>query len=154
MPHRDFDASRRAHEPDRDPVTFTLGGERFTVLPDPTLGDTFDLADAPDIAAEDFDPNGQADLVLVRTLSNFIRRMLPDEDRPRFDLALYRIPSTAAYVIVETAAWIAEQVIARPTVPPASSSSGRPTTPTGGDSRPSSAGRTRSKRSRPDGPTP
>lgn len=144
--HRDFDASRRAYAPERDPVTFTLGGETFTVLPDPTLGDTFDLADAPDISAADFDPNGAADLKLVRILTGFIRRMVPEEDRARFDRALYRIPSTSAYVIVECAEWITEQVVGRPTEPPASSSSGRHTIGTGsratsGGTKPSSSSR-------------
>lgn len=151
MPHRDFDAARRARQIERDPVTFTLGGERFTVLPDPSLGDTFDLADAPDITAEDFNPDGAPDLALVRVLKNFIRRMLPDEDRPRLDLAMYRIPSTESYVIVETASWIAEQVASRPTEPPASSSRGRPRT--GLSSKRESGGTPRSKTSRRDGPT-
>lgn len=150
--HRDFDVSRRAYAPERDPVTFTLGGETFTVLPDPTLGDTFDLADAPDISAADFDPNGAADLKLVRILTSFIRRMVPEGDRPRFDVALYRIPSTQAYVIVECAEWITEQVVNRPTMPPASSSSGRQATGTG--SKRTSGGTRRSSSSRRDGGTP
>lgn len=149
MTHRDFDASRRARHVDRDPVTFTLGGETFTVLPDPTLGDVFDLADAPDIGSKEFDPNGEPDMVLVRTLKQFIRRMVPDADRPRFDTALYRIPSTDAYVIIECAEWIVEQVVTFPTEPPASSSSGRPTTGTnGGGSKPPRGGRKTSSTSR------
>lgn len=154
MAHRDFDASRRAHHLERDPVTFVLGGESFTVLPDPSLGDTFDLADAPDISAKDFDPDGAPDLALVRVLKNFIRRMLPDDERARYDLALYRIPSTEAYAIVECAEWIVGQVTAFPTEPPASSSSGRPTTRSGGaSSKGRSGGTPTSPSSPPDGPT-
>jgi hypothetical protein len=152
--HRDFDAARRAHHIDRDPVTFTLGGDTFTVLPDPTLGDTFDLADAPDIKPEDFDPDGAPDLVLVRVLRDFIRRMLDEDERPRFDRAMYRIPSTEAYVIVECAMWITEQVTGFPTEPPASSSSGRPPTRSAGArSKRTSGGRTTSPKSRPAGRT-
>lgn len=149
--HRDFDAARRAKQVERDPVTFTLGGETFTVLPDPTLGDTFDLADAPEITREDFDPSRSADHTLVRTLKNFIRRMLPEEDRARFDLAMYRIPTTDSYVIVECAVYITEQVTTRPTEPPASSSRGRQRT--GPSSKRKSAGKPPSKTSQRGGPT-
>jgi len=116
--HKDFDAARRAYAPDRDPVTFTLGGELFTVLPDPTLGDTFELYDAPE-------PTPENEQESVRILTRFIRRMIPEEERPRFDLALYRIPSTHGFVIIECATYIAEQVVQRPTEPPRTSSSGR-----------------------------
>lgn len=153
MPHADFDASRRAYQIDRDPVTFTLGGETFTVLPDPSLGDTFDLADAPDITPADLSSDGSPDLVLVRTLARFIRRMLPPDDRARYDKALYSVPSTHSYVIVECAVFITEQVTSRPSEPSGSSSPGRRKTTTGRSSKPTSAGRTPSKTSRRGGPT-
>lgn len=153
MPHADFDASRRAYQVDRDPVTFTLGGETFTVLPDPSLGDTFDLADAPEITDADLSPDGSPDLVLVRVLARFIRRMLPADDRARFDRALYTVPSTHAYVIVECAVFITEQVTTRPSEPSGNSSPGRRTTTTGRASKPTSAGSTRSKTSQRGGRT-
>lgn len=142
MPHFDFDAARRAYEVDVDPVTFSYGGDTFTVLPDPTLGDTFDLADAPDLDG-DFDPLNATHLKLVTVLAKFIRRMLPPEDRERFDRAHYRIPSTQAVIIIEIAQTIVSEVIAkRPTQPPGSSSSGRLSTGPGSKKR--SATRNRS----------
>ena len=118
MAHRDFDAARRAYQQDRERITFDYGGETFTVTPDPTLGDTFDLLDAPEVTPE-------TEQQAVRVLAKFIRRMIEPGDRARFDQAHYRIPSTEAPVIVELAAWIAEQVTTRPTMPPAPSSRGR-----------------------------
>lgn len=151
MPHRDFDVARRSWDVDRDPVTFALAGETFTVVPDPSLGDTFDLADAPDISADDFDPDRPADTQLIRVLTRFLRRMIPPDDRARFDAALYKVPARHSGVIIEINAWITEQVIARPTVPPSSSSSGRQTT--GRASKPKSAGKRRSKPSQRGGRT-
>lgn len=145
--HRDFDASRRAYHVDRDPVTFTLGGETFEVLLDPSLGDTFDLADAPPVRFNDdgtvaFDPNQGDDLLLVRTLSRFLERSLPLEQRATFQRALYRIPATEAGVIIEAAVWIVQQITGFPSEPPASSSSGRRTN--GRRSKTASAGSSRS----------
>lgn len=121
MPHRSFAAARISEE--REPITFDFGvfaEERFTVVPDPSLGDVFDLYDLPDINEVTKTMPG-----VIRTISRFIRRMLDPVDRPRFDQALYRIPSTQMFILVDTAAWIAEQVMPVPSVPPSSSSSGR-----------------------------
>lgn len=147
MAHRDFDASRRAYQVDRDRVTFSLGGEEFEVLLDPSLGDTFDLYDAPEVR---FNPDGTVafdetkggDLLLVRTLTRFLERSLPLEQRATFQRALYRIPARQGHVIIEAALWIVEQVTAFPTVPPANSSPGRP--PRGAASKTKSAGSSRS----------
>lgn len=135
--HRSFGAVRRAAE--RKPITFDFGiygEERFVVVPDPSLGDTFDLHDAPE-------PTPTNLLETSRILARFIRRMLRPEDRPRFDAALYRIPSTEVQIIIDCATFITEQVTGFPTQPPAGSSAGRPRT--GSSSKPKSAG-TRSKR--------
>lgn len=133
MPHRSFDAARRAYHIDRDPVTFDLGGERFTVLPDPMLGDVFDLMDAPEPVPE----NEQQS---VRILAKFIRRMLPEGDRLRWDKVLLTIPSTESPVIIELGMWIVQEMTARPTVPPTRSSGGRRRN--GQNSKPSPAGTT------------
>lgn len=138
MPHRSFGTVRVGVE--REPISFDFGlfgEERFNVVPEPSLGDVFDLYDAPEV-----DPGNP--LEAARTLARFIRRLLPLEDRPRFDEALKRIPSSQAMVIVETATWIVEQMTGFPTMPPASSSGGRPTTGTNSRKRP--AGTSRSKR--------
>jgi hypothetical protein len=146
--HRDFDAVRRAYGgEERELVTFTLAGETFMVLPDPTLGDTFDLADAPEIP-ENFDPTRSQDMQLVRLLSKFIRKMLPVEERPRYDQALYKVPTSHTVVIIEIASYIAEHVIvpgveiANPVLPPTTFSRGRRTT--GHSSKSKSGGRNRS----------
>lgn len=136
--HRSFGAVRAAVT--KEPVTFDFGlygEESFTVVPDPTLGDTFDLYDVPE-------PLATNDLEAARACARFIRRMLPPEDRPRFDLALHRIPSSECGIIVECCAWIAEQVTTFPTEPPRSSSSGRQRN--GQSSRARPGGGARSKR--------
>jgi len=130
--HRTFGAVRTAAT--REPITFDFGlygEETFTVVPDPSLGDTFDLYDAPE-------PTPSNELEVVRVLARFIRRMLAPEDRPRFDAALYRIPSTEAHIIIDAATFITEQVIGFPTKPPTTSSRGRH--PAGKTSRRPTAG--------------
>lgn len=136
--HRSFGAVRAAVT--REPITFDFGlygEESFTVVPDPTLGDTFDLYDAPE-------PTPENELESARLCARFIRRMLAPEDRARFDLALHRIPSAECVVIVDCCAWIAEQVTGFPTMPPSSSSSGRPRN--GSRSKGPRAGGARSRR--------
>lgn len=136
--HRSFGAVRAAAT--REPVTFDFGlygEETFTVVPDPTLGDTFDLYDAPE-------PASKNDLEAARTCARFIQRMLPPEERARFDLALHRIPSSECHIIIDCAAWIAEQVTTFPTVPPTISSRGRQRN--GSTSRAKPGGGARSKR--------
>jgi hypothetical protein len=141
--NRDFDASRRAYHVERDPVCFTLGGESFDVVLDPSLGDTFDLYDAPEVRTDAngivlFDQNNGDDIVLVRTLQRFIERSIPIEQRPAFQRAMYRIPAAEAGVIIECAMWIVEQMTSFPTEPPGNSSSGRQAA--GADSNTNSAG--------------
>lgn len=138
MPHRSFGAVRAGVE--REPITFDFGlygEETFTVVPDPSLGDTFDLANAPE-------PNPDNLLETSRVLARFISRMLAPEDRKRFAEALYRIPVTEVGLIVDCAAYVAEHVTTFPTEPPASSSRGR--LGAGTTSRPKRAGGARSKR--------
>lgn len=137
MPHQSFGTVRAGVE--REPITFDFGlfgEETFRVVPDPSLGDTLDLLDAPE-------PTPDNELETLAVLTRFIRRLLPPEDRPRFNQALYRIPITEApAVVIECAAWIAEQVAGFPTSPPTTSSRGRQTR--GARSKPKRAGATRS----------
>jgi hypothetical protein len=145
--HRDFDADRRAADPERDPVTFALGGETFTVVSDPSLGDTFALADAPEFDPQDL--NSTTSIGALRALKRFIRTMIEPDEHERFELALSRVPTTQGYVLMEVAAWIAEQVTGFPTQPPASSSGGRPTSRSGGGtSKHKPGGRSSSPKSR------
>lgn len=137
MPHRSFGTVRAGVE--REPITFDFGlyGEdTFTVLPEPSLGDTFDLADAPE-------PDTQNMLEAARAIAKFLRKMIAPEDRHRFDQALYRIPATQCHVIVEAGMFVAEQVSGFPTEPPSNSSAGRP--PTGTRSKKPRAGTARLK---------
>lgn len=134
MAHRTFGAVRAGVE--REPITFDFGlyGEdTFTVVPEPSLGDTLDLYDAPEPTPENM-------VESARILANFIRRMLVPDDRDRFNAALKAIPASQAHVVVEAATWIAEQVSGFPTVPPASSSGGRPTAGTNSRKRPGGTG--------------
>lgn len=119
MPHQSFGAVRIGAE--REPITFDFGlygEERITVKPEPTLGDTFDLLDAPE-----FDPNNA--MSTVRFFAEFIRKMVIPEDVERFNDALRRIPGSQAHIVYEAAAWITGQLIPFKSAPPASSSRGR-----------------------------
>lgn len=121
MPHKDFDALRRDLEREHDPLTFTLCGELFTTVTSPRLGDTFDLMDAPE-------PLGETEEQAVRALCRFIRKMLRDEDRPRWDGVLFKLGPEHGRLIVEIGLELVEQYTNRPTVPPSESSDGRPST--------------------------
>ena len=137
MAHKSFGTVRAAVQ--REPVTFDFGlygEETFTVVPDPSLGDTFDLFDAPE-------PTPKNLLESSRTLARFIRRMLPPEDRERFDAALYRIPSTEVHIIIACAEYITSQVTGFPTTPPGTSSAGRPRAGTTSKKRPGGNGRSK-----------
>ena len=130
MPHRSFGTVRAGVE--REPITFdfgTYGEETFTLVPDPTLGDTFDLHDAPE-------PNPTNELESVRILARFIRRMLSVDDRKRFDAALYRIPASQSYLIMECGEWIMAQLVPFPAPPPRISSGGRRSTGTTSKAKP------------------
>lgn len=138
MAHRTFGTVRLSA--DREPITFDFGiygEESFTVVPEPSIGDCFDLQDAPDPAPENA-------LEVARACARFIERMIDPADKVRFREALHRIPAAESHVIVDCAVWIAEAVSGFPTSPPNGSSSGRRRT--GSSSRPSTASRTRSKR--------
>lgn len=117
----DFDAARRAYRRELAPLSFRFEGTDFTVLNEPSLGDTLDLYDAPE-----FRP-GENDLETIRTLAAFIRRMIVPTQREAWDAKLYNLPSSEAPAVVALAAWITEQVTGFPTMPPASSSAGRRT---------------------------
>lgn len=137
--HRTFGAARIG-SPQREPITLDFGlyGEdRFTVVPEPSLGDCFELYDAPDSTPGN-------DLEVARYWARFLRTMIAPDERPRFDEVLRRIPATQASVIIEAGVWVTEQVTGFPTAPPEGSSSGRRTT--GTSSRPKPAGRRRSGR--------
>lgn len=129
MPAASFGAVKAGVE--REPITFRFGvydEHEFTVVPDPMLGDLFDLHDAPE-------PNATNELEVVRVLARFIRRMLVVEDRKRFDEALYKIPSTRADVIIAAAEWITTQVGPFDSAPPRSSSGRRRSTGTSSKKR-------------------
>lgn len=119
MAHRSFGAARAGAT--REPITFDFGlfgEEQFTVVPTPSLGDTLDLYEAPE-------PTPENELETVRLLVRFIRRLLKPEDVDRFNAALRRLPADEAHVVLDLAAWIAEQVTGFPTVPASTSSSGQ-----------------------------
>lgn len=125
MPHRDFDAVRALRLRNREPVTFTIGGERFTCVVEPALGDALALADAPE-------PD-QSEVGAARAIVRFVESLLVPEDRRRWRRVVARqsprrwrrsAPVSAAE-IVELGAWLASSYTARPTVPSSASSSGR-----------------------------
>jgi hypothetical protein len=128
-------------EADDTPLEFEFGpwGEVFACMPAPSFGDVRDLHDAPEPAPANM-------LESAEICARFIRRMLVEDDKPRWDRTLYKIEARqCAAAIVDAAAWIAQQVSGFPTVPPASSTGGRQ--PTGTSSKTGSARSPRSKAS-------
>lgn len=122
MPHRDFDAARAERERLIEPETFTLGGETFTCVLAPALGDVFDLADAPE--------PGDDLLAASRAMAYFIDKLLVPADRERF-ATLIRSTSTPhgpinAYDVIEVGMYLAEVFSGRPSEPSTDSSGGRP----------------------------
>jgi hypothetical protein len=122
MPNRDFDAARAAYTWKVEPVTFTLAGLSFTVMPDPSMGDIMDLHRAPEIPKNIEDLTDERAILL---LSTFIKKMLKYEDREKFDRALYDVPRSQGLVLVEIAAYIAEASSGFPTRRLASSVTGQ-----------------------------
>ena len=124
MPHRDFDAARAERERKTEPVTFRLGGEDFTCVLAPSVGDALDLADAPE---------PEASLIgSVRAIVRFVDKMLVAGDRERF-AALIRQMDTPhgpinSYDLIELGVWLGEEYGGRPTEPSTESWDGRETT--------------------------
>jgi len=124
MPHADFSAVRvRALA---EPITFSLAGVRFTAMDRPSLGDVFELMDAPD---PDFAKILEGDEATLgrscRALADFVRRLLVPDDKARWDRLLYELPNDQAGPLIEVAQWLVENMTGFPTTPPASSSGGR-----------------------------
>lgn len=126
MPHRDFDAARAERERKVEPVTFRLGGQDFTCVLAPSVGDALDLADAPE---------PEASLVgSVRAIVRFVDKMLVAEDRQRFADLIRSLDTphgpVNSYDLVELGVWLGEEYGGRPTEPSTESSRGRETTGT------------------------
>lgn len=124
-PHRDFDAARAERLRGVDPVTFTMGGRRFTCLPEPTLGDALILAGAPE---PDVSP-----LAALLAQLRFIEALLPKRDRRRFRRMARRQtarwfargrPPVSSTEIHELAIFLATEHSGRPTRPSSASSNG------------------------------
>ena len=125
-PHRDFDAARAERLRGTEPVTFTIGGQRFRCVLEPALGDALALADAP----EPQDSQAGAARAIVR----FVESLLGPEDRgrwrrlgggQRYRRFARRRPPVSSAELIELGAWLSIQYTARPTVPSSASSSGR-----------------------------
>jgi len=137
-PHRDFDAARQERMREAEPVTFTIGGQTFTAVVEPALGDALALADAPE-------PD-QDQAAALRAILAFIRSLVVPDQRRRWDRMirrqkasrwLRRRPVVSSQEVFELGFWLSTQYTARPTRPPAGSSGGR--RPTGASSSRSSS---------------
>ena len=124
MPHRDFDAARAERERQVEPVTFTLGGEDFTCVLAPAVGDALDLADAPE---------PESSLIgSVKAITKFIDKILVPADRAKFKKLLRKIDTPHgpinSYDVIEVGVWLSEEFAGRPTEPSTDFSGGRATT--------------------------
>jgi hypothetical protein len=120
VPFQDFDAARRERARANDPVRFRLGGEDFTLLPNPSIFDALELAAAPEPT--------ESITGAVEAIIRFIDALMPDDrSRSRWKkLQRRRKDPPTAEDYVELGAWLAEQYTGRPTVPSGDSSPGRP----------------------------
>jgi hypothetical protein len=128
-PHRDFDAARAQRARETDPLSFTLGGERFTCVAEPTLADTFALLAAPE--PEDSERGA------VQSILEFVGNLVVHGDRARWERMVKAqkrrgrrrasVPVSPSDVL-ELGAWLATEYTARPTRPSSDSSDGRPST--------------------------
>lgn len=124
MPHRDFDAARAERVRGADPVEFTLGGERFRCVVEPSIGDALALADAPE-------PE-QNETAAVRAILAFVGALVVPEDRRKWRRMLARQRPgrrnrhpVSAGEVVELGAWLAVEYSGRPSRPSSGSSAGR-----------------------------
>lgn len=121
MPHRDFDAARAERARAADPETFTIGGETFTCVLLPAIGDVLDLIDAPE---RDQNPVGA-----VRAAIAYIDTLLVPEDRARFQETIRGAEHDAGPVngddVLDVMWYLSERFTGRPTRPSDDSSSGR-----------------------------
>lgn len=124
MAHRDFDAARAERVRQQEPLTFTLGGERFTCVAEPTIGDALALADAPE-------PE-QNETAAVRAILAFVGALVVPEDRRRWKRMLRRQRPgrrnrhpVSAGEVVELGAWLAMAYTGRPSDPSSGSAVGR-----------------------------
>jgi hypothetical protein len=124
MPHRDFDAARAERERLIEPETFTFGGQDFTCVLAPALGDVFDLADAPE--------PGDDLMAASRAMAFFVEKLLVPEDRPRWHDILRALDTPHgpinAYDVLEVGMYLSEVFTGRPTEPSTDSSGGRAST--------------------------
>jgi hypothetical protein len=124
MPHRDFDAARAERQREVEPCSFTLGGQTFTCVLAPAVGDAFDLADAPE---------PETSLIgSARAIARFVDKLLIAKDRGRFQKMIRDVDTPSGpvntYDLIELGQWLSEEYAGRPSEPSTDSSGGRATT--------------------------
>lgn len=118
----DFDAARRERLQQRQPVTFTLGGQTFTCLPVVPFAKCWAIADAPDLAEAAQKPQ----MELMRILAGMIADMLIEEDEARWwDLFASKTEVIDQATLYDVASTLTERFAGRPTSPSTDSSDGR-----------------------------
>lgn len=124
MPHKDFDAARREFDVLHDPITFDFMDRKWTVNPNPMLGDCFELADSPYVVAGLVE--AMDDLGVAKLICEFIGKMLSTPAEKQAWAALtYEIPATYAPLIFAIGEYITEEVTGvHPLESPPPSSSG------------------------------
>jgi hypothetical protein len=126
-------------------ITVAIADEVFAVATEPSLGDTFDLMDAPE-------PTPENEAQAVRALSRFLERVIVPEERARYQALLYRLPrGQGSAILTATAVELVERLTGFPSAPLASSSGTRRAT--GSRTKPATAGAKGSKAARRTAPT-
>lgn len=105
MAHKDFGAARREARPDDDPITFSLGGETFTV-PEP-----FPALPLMDLASLDPETDGPE---AARAFRDCLLAMLDDGDHSRFRKACAKVRADSD-LLGDIVKWVLAEVTGRPT---------------------------------------
>jgi hypothetical protein len=124
MPHRDFDAARAERMREVEPLSFTLGGETFRCVNEPTIGDALALADAPEPT--------ENESAAVKAILAFVGSLVVPEDQKRWRRMLARQRPgrrnrhpVGGGEVVELGVWLAVEYSGRPSGPSTGSSAGR-----------------------------
>lgn len=111
--HRDFDAERAERARDREPDTFTLGGQTWQLRNGIAFGDVVAIALA----------NQQGDEMAAISASRdlIINSVVPDQ-REEFAEVVDDLDMES---VLDLTRWVVETISARPTSPPSDSPGGR-----------------------------
>jgi hypothetical protein len=131
--YRDFDAEYQASKADADkePITFKLGGQEWTAIPEAPAGLLMDVITSSAVLGdvEEGSPESMAAIGSAGAAAyTFLMGVLIDDDKPRFVAAMHSTDPSKLITLNQwrnTLNWLAGEYMAgdgdRPTMPPPAS---------------------------------